>query len=473
MSRVQLLRGSVLLAVLAAVVLQDVRASGAAETGGTVKDPRGSWKLLVFGAEAEIEGAFGVALVEKLGQCSRHEFSPEEKKSYSAYLLEQERARREASLVELRRKIDELELLKKTTELEAARLEYAAIETGIAGLTAEQAADGKPVEIVRTSSPEPAEPGDLRSSADAVLSYGIEVLGDAYLLSVRFRPLFEERETEEIILSFTGKEIDLAAQEVCDRLKVHILGRSWAALELETAGASPVSDAPVRLNLFLDGERIGEKERETLLPGSYVFTVHAPGYQARELQLFLAPGARRTVRVPLVPIPRELVTITGGPAGTPVYLDGRYTGSTPLSIEVPVLPSLVELNREGYRKQTFTLPAGDGGISYSLEPERYDRRQLVDSKRRTFYNSFGVFLLSIPVSMISYGIGMEYALAANDAVSGGAAGEEVERLVEQNGLWYTAYLGSLFANFFLAANALINLSDYLDMHETVNGIGRK
>jgi hypothetical protein len=68
---------------------------------------------------------------------------------------------------------------------------------------------------------------------------------------------------------------------------------------------------------------------------------------------------------------------------------------------------------------------------------------------------------------------MEYAAASEDALTNpGVVQEEQQRLVERNRLWYTAYLGGMFANAFLGTNALFRLLDYINTHETVHGTGR-
>ncbi len=460
-----------------------LEAAGKKEIPIQLTDPRDSWTLIVVhedeedsgGTTGTAAGSFEISLLRYLAQCSFHDYRPEESQKYRNYLQQKKTDSIRLSMRELKRKIDILELQEQPELLGRKREEYRSLQAGLDNILDAQLANRKPVIVEKRKMQGSAEQALEAWNSDALLSFRIEQLGDRYILYAQFLAPFLSEIPEKHRIVFTGEDIDNAARQLGDALKEAVLGRTWAALAVEnkTEPMKPPKAAP-RLNLFLDDHRVSEEERATLLPGVYHFTLRAPGFREQRMELYLAPNKRREVSVLLEPLETVSVRLESLPSGSEVYLDGRYMGIGPLELSIPSYSSLIELNQEGYRGLSISHRGGDGEYSFSLDPDTYEREQLVDAKRRSFYNAFGVFLLSIPVSMISYGIGIEYAAAAEDAFAnpGGVSQDELQRLVERNRLWYTAYLGGMFANAFLGTNALFRLLEYINTHETVHGIGR-
>ncbi len=458
-----------------------LEAAGTKESFLQLEDPRDSWKLVVVhdekgntgGSAGTVAASFEISLLRYLAQCSFHDYRPEEMRRYRDYLLEKKRESVRASMRELKRSIDTLELQEQNEELVKKQREYLSLRTGLDNILETPSANRKPVLVEKREMRSSGEQTPEAYDSDALLSFRIEQLGDRYIIYAEFLAPFLKESSEDHSFVFTGGEVDKAARQLCDAVKNAVLGRNWAALIIENDAETIKPPQAPRLSLFLEEERVSEAERATLLPGVYVFTVHAPGFREERLELYLAPNTRRVVRLRLEPLETARLSLESLPSGSEVYLDGRYAGTSPLVLEFPSYSSRIEMSREGYRGLAFSHTGGDGEYRFSLEPDTYERQQLVDAKRRGFYNAFGVFLLSIPVSMISYGLGIEYAAAAEDASSNpGVQPDELKRLVERNRLWYTAYLGGMFANAFLGTNALFRLLEYINTHETVHGIGR-
>jgi hypothetical protein len=458
-----------------------LEAAGKKETSIQLTDSRDSWKLAVVHEDEEkagdstgtAAGSLEISLLRYLGQCDFHDYRSEESRRYRDYLLRKKQESIRLSMNELKRKMDILELQEQTEELEKKREEYGVLAAGLTDIIVVPLANRKPVLVEKKRLRGAPEQMLEALDVDALLSFSVEQLGDRYILYAQFLAPFLNDVPEAHRIVFSGKEVDKAARQLSDAVKEDVLGRSWAALAVTHDAEPPTVPEAPRLSLFLEERRVSGAERETLLPGVYVFTLGAPGFREQRLELYLAPNKRREVTVRLEPLETATVRLESLPSGSEVYLNGRYAGISPQYLNFPSYSSVIELNSEGYRPLAFSHRGGDGEYRFSLDPDVYEREQLVEAKRRSFYNAFGVFLLSIPVSMISYGIGMEYAAASEDALTNpGVVQEEQQRLVERNRLWYTAYLGGMFANAFLGTNALFRLLDYINTHETVHGTGR-
>ncbi len=92
--------------------------------------------------------------------------------------------------------------------------------------------------------------------------------------------------------------------------------------------------------------------------GRRVVRCEAPGFDAREVSLEVAPGAVAEALVELAHT-RATITVTADRAGAEVRVDGRLVGRTPLaqSAEVDEGPHRVEVSLPGYETVTSSLDA--------------------------------------------------------------------------------------------------------------------
>ncbi len=96
-----------------------------------------------------------------------------------------------------------------------------------------------------------------------------------------------------------------------------------------------------------------------------------------------------------------------------------------------------------------------------MESSLIDRNSIINVKRNNFYESFSYFLLSIPLSIISFGMSSDYGYAYNNEILDDPYSSESNRLMQLSTTWYNVYLGSLFVNISLFINTIFDLVDYI------------
>ncbi|ADK81046.1 PEGA domain-containing protein [Sediminispirochaeta smaragdinae] len=456
-------------------------AAGMNEQTEVLSDPRANWTLLLLEPSSSdtdyrveaLQTAFSDSITREIEAIGQHNFLFDEWDRYFAFLSEQERNSRREKIAKKERDIAEYQL-QGERELEKKRIdERKKLEDALGNRISYDISFAKPI-VVKTLPFQHISTSWIENEdADAVLVLEVNAVGEKYLYSMEFWAPFLGKERVYHSLVSGGSSVEAVAEVLIDRIRGSLVGRSWAALELTGKGDGEGGRKHPPLNLFLDGERLSPSATSNLLPGVYRLTVSSYGYETTEQIVFLAPNQRRHISVELKPQQSDLFTLRTEPEGASIYLDGKYVGISPLVTQSPTAPFLVGIVAQGYRDVQFPVEQNAGAYRFSLEPAGYDRQLLVDASRRRFYNAFGLFLLSIPVTMISYGIGSDYGIAANQAAESGSADQsEIDRLADKNRLWYTAYMGGLFLNVILGTNAIFSLADYIEMHESVYNVGR-
>jgi hypothetical protein len=456
-----------------------IHPSGKSEEPAVLEDPGKAWTLLLpetgDGTEDQSAGTLAkgldIALLSHLEHITEHHYLIDEKSEYQKYLIEKKREELSREAADIRRNIDLFLLQGDREGVRKKRIELEALLEKRAALTGASVPEHKPFLIKKsgsmglTSQSLPSQSLTVHQ-ADASLENRIEKAGDRFILTSRLTAPFILSDPLEYTTLFESEDLEKVVTGLVDHIRRILLGRPWAAWEV----ASGSDDVTV----FMDGIRVGKGDLSNLFPGSYRFIIAKPGFLPAEKEIYLSPSERRKDTLQLVPLQAFTVAVDSLPPGSRVYQDGRYVGGTPVDFASPFFPSHISVEKEGYRSLSFTQEARSGAYVLELEKETWDRQNLVTMKRRSFYNAFGIFLLSIPISMISYGMGMEYGVAASEAINNGSISfEERSRLVDANRMWYTAYLGGLSINFFLGANALYRLIEYMNTYESVNLTGRK
>jgi hypothetical protein len=449
-------------------------ASGKSEEPAVFEDPGKTWTLLLLetddGTEDQSAGTLAkgldIALSGHLEYITEHHYLIDEKSRYQKFLLEKKREELTREAAGIRRSMDLFLLQDNSDALRKKEIELETLLQRRDALTAVSISAHKPFRIKKSGSSRLDRQSLAQNQADAALETRIEKAGNRFILTSRLTAPFILSDPMEYSSLFGSENLDELVTGMVDHFRQTLLGRPWAAWEI----APESSDVTV----FMDGIRVGKGDLSNLFPGSYRFIIAKPGFLPAEKEVYLSPSERRRETLQLVPRQHYSLAVDSLPSGGRVYQDGRFVGSTPVDFVSPFFPSHVFVEKEGYKPLSFTQEARSGAYVLELEKETWDRQNLVTMKRRSFYNAFGIFLLSIPISMISYGMGMEYGVAASEAINNGSISfEERSRLVDANRMWYTAYLGGLSINFVLGANALYRLIEYMNTYESVNLTGRK
>lgn len=296
-----------------------------------------------------------------------------------------------------------------------------------------------------------------RASCDAVISGFIEPLGELLYIEIEAYSAVSGLTETLYRGSFFSNERDIILEESRPPLRTYIYGREWSDLIVDVQ--------PANAEYLIDGapERPDGRGRFSYLsPGTHDVIVSAEGYEAERFSVDLKSGASETLKVSLNSVNPVSLLIRSEPAGAEVFIDSRMSGSTPLYIEGLVPPATILLRRDNYQEQFRVVEGGPSLIDFKLHPEEVSIAGIVEKSRSRFYKGLTAFLLSLPLTVVTYGQSEQFAYAYNSAVTTGTGSiDEIDRLKTQATLWYTAYLGSLFLNSILFADTIIGMTHYI------------
>jgi formylglycine-generating enzyme required for sulfatase activity len=145
------------------------------------------------------------------------------------------------------------------------------------------------------------------------------------------------------------------------RLEMDIegLGRTQSVeVELQPAwGQMQISSVPEGAEVFVDGQPVGITPlmAEVLETGT-LLAVTKKGHKTWERQVSIKAGSMETFPTIELVVADGTVDVSTSPAGAHVTVDGKFRGTTPVSLELsPLTEHRVELFLEGYRKTVRTV----------------------------------------------------------------------------------------------------------------------
>ena len=243
--------------------------------------------------------------------------------------------------------------------------------------------------------------------------------------------------------------------QLITELATVLWGRDWSSLTVQTV--------PSGASVWIDGQFQGRTPLGIpyLLPGGRQLLVQDPGFESVTRTIELSPYAEQVERFTLVPRPREVLTLDSNPAGATVYKGSEWLGTTPLSVEKPEELSRLLLRREGYLDfPLYARPTVEPSITAALFPDSLDPSEIQDRRRDELYRALGVFVLSIPIPMFSWGYRNDYIATATSLQHEGKTQQSQEALDTANVLTAVS-LGTMAVSGGLFVNLLVRLVRYL------------
>jgi hypothetical protein len=235
-----------------------------------------------------------------------------------------------------------------------------------------------------------------------------------------------------------------------------LMGRDYARLFLET-------DPPNARIQTEGGAAIGQGQlffAESLTR----LSLSAPGYDTQLVPLYIETGRDLILKASLNKRQRAGFIIDSDEPGASVYLDGVYLGTVPLELEGFAETKVLRVSAQG--KSELQLPLQGSPLSgiLSLPPlaelgSGYKSR--LDEAKDRFYGSLGWFVLSLPVSVLSFGSFRMYydaGAAAAPIITDPAAIDSLNTryIVSQSLFWASSAVSAG-----LAVNAVIKLIRYI------------
>ncbi len=256
-----------------------------------------------------------------------------------------------------------------------------------------------------------------------------------------------------------AEEIGDDAELVADEAAELILGRPWARLAVR----ADRSDASVRINGELVG--FGEGVLRYAEAGEYSVEIEASGSEPIRQLVQLDADQNRTIVVEMEEVEGNLVRLRSSPSEAAVYIDSVWVGETPLVYVFPIANASVRLRKPGYLESRFVVgPDSPPVVSRALIRDDVDWTEELKEARDGFYQSFSLFVLSVPATVALRG---SYLNLENAIIAGGTNLDNDRRneLVRQANSRYWASWGSFLLNAGLLVNVVINVIDYVRVGE--------
>jgi hypothetical protein len=257
--------------------------------------------------------------------------------------------------------------------------------------------------------------------------------------------------------SFFPRESEKFVNDITKALRTFLYGREWADITLEVE--------PVTAEVYVDGAIAELDETGTiryLEPGLHTIEVRDAGYITQSMLIDANAGSTEEIKVLLENENPQTWLIKSEPSGAGVFLGSRQVGRTPLLLKEQVPPASVLISKEGYSDRLYVMEGESAGLTAHLHPSAIDIDVVVENSRNRFYQGLAAFLISLPLTVISYGQSSEYAYAFNSALAEPSASDsELQRLHARSTLWYTAYAGSMLLNGMLLTDTFLHMRQYI------------
>lgn len=297
-----------------------------------------------------------------------------------------------------------------------------------------------------------------RASSVDYLVYGSIQRLDGYLaLNLRLYSAPAGRELWSETHYAAEDEFETVIDALERPLAAALFGRAYARLDL---------------SLFPATARLVDGDGRALSPGELYFSAGtveavaaAPGYESRLLRFKVEPGRDATIRAELEATPLASFIVESDPPGASLFLDGAFLGQTPL--ELPGFAGLRTLRlslpgREDLRSTVQGSPP-DGALRFGFAaPSASTQPERIAAAKDDFYRALGWFVISLPVSTLSYGSFRLYYDASAAAVDAGINDPDaIARLRTGYTISQTVFWTSSAVSLGLAINAGLRLARYL------------
>jgi hypothetical protein len=197
------------------------------------------------------------------------------------------------------------------------------------------------------------------------------------------------------------------AKDLAARLERWVAGRDFARLDLNLG--------PAFAELNVNG-----KPYENDSPVIYVYRdesvrleVSASGYSPRITTIDLTLGDRKSLDLELEPLVTGHATLSTDPQDAAISLDSVPIGKSPVSITLDGSRGIAAASAEGREPQTLVLPSsGESEMSLSLPiSDGLGPNGRIKAAKDTFLQSLGWFVVSVPVTALTWGVYNGYSEA--------------------------------------------------------------
>lgn len=234
----------------------------------------------------------------------------------------------------------------------------------------------------------------------------------------------------------------------------YILGEEWAKLNV----AVDNDDADIFIDLDYAGS--GSVGDIILRPGEYTVVVRGNNIEEKRKKIVLENLEILTLDFSVSEAETELFAVSSFPAGADLYYNSVWQGKTPMIINGRSGELLVSL--PGYRDAKVYLETAEShNIDLFPGKKLFDPEGYLLKKRNEFYRNLTYFVLSIPVTFLSYADYLIYDDLHARALYSWRNESERRRIYKMKKYSFYGYYGSLFLSATLFANMMFYLKDYI------------
>lgn len=217
---------------------------------------------------------------------------------------------------------------------------------------------------------------------------------------------------------------------------------------------------PDDARLFVDGKLIVDRSAPiTVFAGEHSIGASAPGYVSSERLADFGTLREYTISVELVKAHEIAVAFDAKRMKSDLYFHTKHYGETPSEISLPSFPTIGEAVSGDVKTYFVFNPErlqGKDSRSLIIDDNKVNTEKRIEERRRTLYWSLGLLYISLPLSMLSYGISVNKENAYYDGKISGSHG-----VIDEINAWNTASKVTRGITIGLGINVAIQLIRYI------------
>jgi len=188
----------------------------------------------------------------------------------------------------------------------------------------------------------------VRTSVDYLVTGSIRSVGSYLWVRVELYSRWEKKVLAEWSGQFAPEEAPEKAAEAADRFRSSLLGRPWSGLSV----VSGVSGAKVQV---LDQWHNLPWSTDELEPATLELRILNPGRAEETRTVVLEPESRTSLVLDSVAPSLDPIVLETEPPGVALYLDSRYLGPSPQTVDRPLATSRVRAQAEGWTTAAWEI----------------------------------------------------------------------------------------------------------------------
>lgn len=232
-------------------------------------------------------------------------------------------------------------------------------------------------------------------SIDNVIFGTVKVIENMYIVSFNIYSSIAKKILYSKTLVADKDSLDKLILEQAIYIAEQLFNRKFCVINIESN--------PANASISINGIEITEKPFITAEPGKYTVAARTPGYATFTETITVEPGERYDLVCLLVPHEKKDTTITSTPENATVFINSLPVGTTPLTIALDPLRDMITVDKSDYL-QVMHPANTDSVINFELSLSNgLTFNELFEQAKGRFYKSLGWFVVSLPVTALSYG----------------------------------------------------------------------